>query len=235
MTDLQQELDVQEYLQTTAKDIVLRRNNDVAKAGPDLEAELCHEMFVQSVEMRRKFRDFQGQLAAYVFREHLWVHYPHVQFSDDYKGFRAFLASTGLGDSTVSEVAALYWVVPLCDQNDLEIDRYIGPGQWSTTRETITALKQAAREQELSQVRRILASIDETRGASITIARAALREQWRTQRGKDKPGHGTTVRLPGGKQAIVVVFEHDEDIKSALIRLGPLTTWDLLHVKLETR
>lgn len=235
MTEETKELDVQKFLQDKAKDIVLTRNGDVANPGPELEAEFAHEMFVQSVEARQLFRDAQGQLAAYVLREHLWVHYPRIPFTDDYKGFRMFLASTGLGDSTVSELAALYHVIPLCDENDIKVDSFIGPGEWTKTREAITALKYAAIDRNVKRVRNIFTTIRKTDGSSLTVARAALRKKFRNQQDRDKPGHGTTVRLPGGKQAVVVVFDQDEEIKKALIKLGSLTEWDLLDVKLEVR
>ena len=225
---------VLEYLQARAKEAILERNGNIVKGGPGLDAEINHEVLAQSVQLRRLLRDFQGQLAAYVYREHLWVHYPRMQFSDDYNGFRLFLASTGLGNSTVSELAALYHVIPICDHHKMEIDKYIGPGEWTKTRETIVALKRAAKDNDEKGVKTILQSIDNTAGADITTARATLREQWRNQRVGEKPGSGTTVRL-GDRQAVVVVFEHEEDLHKALMRLGPLTNWDLLDVEVKIK
>lgn len=230
-----EQVDINEYLQSIAKDIVLKRNGDVAKGGPALDAQFFHETLVQSVELRRLLRDYQGQVAAHVLREHLWVFYPHMSFTDDYKGFRQFLASTGLGDSTVSELAALYYVIPLCDLHQLDIDSHISPRRWTVTREAIVALKRASKENSPRKVEQILAVLDKTRGAETTVARASIREKYRKQWETEKPGHGTTVRLPNGKEAVVVVFEDDTDLKKALIKLGSLTEWDLLHVKLEVR
>ena len=232
MTD-DKSLDVRDYLQGRAKDVVIARHDDVVNPGPGLDAEIAHEMFVQSVEVRQVFREFQGALSAYVLREHLWVHFPHNEFADTYKGFRAFLASTGLGDSTVSELAALYHVVTLCDNEDIDIDRFLGSGQWTRTRETITVLKQASKDKEVKKVKQILSSIDEVRHADTTVARAALRKQYRKQWDKAKPGHGTTFNLEDGREAVVVVFDDDIELKKALVKLGSLTEWDLRDVELK--
>jgi len=223
-----------EYLQALAKETILERNGNISKGGPGLEAEVNHEVLCKSVELRQLLRDFQGQLAAHIYREHLWVHYPHMQFADDYTGYRLFLASTGLGSSTVSELAALYYIVPMCDSNKVEIDKYLGAGEWTKTREAVVEMKRAARDNNLPQMKRILASIDKTAGADTTTARAALRERWRTQR-EDKPGSGTTFRLSGDRQAVVVVFDQEEDLQNALTRLGPITNWNLLDVELKVR
>ena len=225
--------DILGFLQARAKDVIFERGDDIPLAtGIRLEAEINHEVLRQSVELRAMLRSFQGELVAQIVRERLWVYYPHENFTDDYDGLRAFLQSAGLGASSVSELASLYYIVQSADAWKIPITHYLENGNWTRTRETVTMLKQSARDDDKDTFKEILSDIDKTSGADTTTARAALRTKWRKRRGS-RAGQATTTRLPDGRWALVAAFDDEGELQKAIARIGGMVRWELRDVTIE--
>jgi len=200
-----------------ARDQVFEAHGDVAKDNSALEAEVTFQMLALSEHKRKTLQAAQGFVVAYVARQQLWHFHPDEHASGS---LRQFLRSTGLGDSTVSDLAALgNDIVPYCDANCVPIDAVLTPENWSKFRDAIPAARRAAREDDREQM---LAIIEDVRQAPD---RLPIRAKYRNTR--EHHGHGTTMRLADGRVLFVALLDDDEAAQTIVHRLDGALEWDL--------
>jgi hypothetical protein len=208
----------------TIFDLALERVSDRYQvtpiSGPELEAEVTCEMLRYTRSVETNIKATKAVLAVYAGRERIWQNHPSHPSS-----LREFLLLAGMSESTASELGTLSEiVVPFCDSENIQVDDLVGPRQWHKTREALTALKRAANEEDAGRVAEILSDVRQTVGPSAYLA---IRSKYRSTR-TDTVGHGTTMHLPDGRIALLVVYDEDGDcIKTAVRRLGGPVKWDL--------
>lgn len=209
-------VDALQDLLSRARDETLAAHGDVAKGGIALEAEITMRMLTLSEARRSVQKVAQGFIVAYVAREQLWRGHP-----DGFSCLRQFLQAAGLSHGTVCDLVSLGdIIVPFCDHHKIEIDKALTPGQWPNLREAISALRRAAKADDVSLAEEILQDV---RSATT---RGAVREKYRKHRAG--LGHATTMRLPGGRMLMVALINDDEAIQDIVRRLGGCLKWDLV-------
>lgn len=205
-----------------ARDQVMTDHDNVAKPGPELEAEIMHRMLHLAEGIRRRYRSAQGFIVAAVARDKLWAAHPNV-----YRSLREFLRDAGIGESTVSDLVALgEIIIPFCDHHNLDINAAIGPDHWAKTRETIPTLRRLiAGPTSLTQASVVQSVLTD---AIKAPDRQAVRYKYRRHRA-GLVGEGTTIRLATGQVAMVILFDEDGDhIGQAVHKLGGLINWCLI-------
>lgn len=215
-----------EFLFTTARSQVMEELHDnIASGDAALEAEISMRMLQIAGQVKEAYKATQALLVTHIVRENLWPAHPNG-YAEGRKGLREFLRDCGLGESTISEMTSFaFEVVPFCDSKDILIDDVAQPGKWFKTRETLTALKQAARESDVGQVEAILSDIRTVDGREPHLA---LRSKYRVRR-TDVVGHGTTLTAPDGTVVLVVAYVEDgEHVQAAVRKLGGPVVWDLV-------
>jgi hypothetical protein len=216
--------EVVEALQTLldeAKDAVLIEHGGVHKGGTVLEAEITHKMISLSENHRSVQRAAQGYVVAYVSRNQLWLQHPDEYAAQD---LRCFLRSTGMGDSTVSDLVALGdKIVPFCDHHKLPIDTALTPDNWPKLRETIPAMRQAVKEDDAKTAKAILADVRKA------VNRDAVRVKYRTRR--EHIGQAMMNDLPDDRVLLVAVLDDPDAAKVIALALGGKLEWKLLTAK----
>jgi len=161
----------------------------------------------------------------------LWMAHP-----DNPDTFRDFLLSVGtkqegnqLSKNTISDMAAIGDIIaPFCKENDIEFGGYVTTKLWTKLRETIPALRRAAKDGDQDTVLAILSDV------KALPTRDAIREKYRKQRDSSVPVAVSDIVYLNGKVIVVTVTDAEDlhIVKSALSRI---TTWDVIAAQQGTR
>ena len=199
-----------------AEQEIVAEHGDRPATEAEIRAEVIHRMLLNSENHRSTLRVAQAFTVAYAAREQIWRFHP-----DEFSNLRQFLRSTGMGESTVSDLTALGNIlVPFCDHHDIPLDSGLTPQDWPKMREAIPAMRQAVRNHDQGEMTAILADVKQATN------RDAIRVKYRKPR--QKYGQATTLRPGSGEVILVAVLDDNEATEAIIRRLSGGLEWSLL-------
>ena len=175
---------------------------------PTKQAQVAHNMLSIIGQQRGVLDVSMGYVAAVVAAKQLWRFH-----SENYPSLREFLKDTGLGASSVSELASLDVIVPFCQEHEIPIGDILTPENWPKARDALTALKRAAKAGDSEEVEDIVETVQ------AATNRQAIRDRYRKRR-TDPIGHATTFRTKQGKVVLLAITNSEIGTGAARVTGG---------------
>lgn len=216
---------VQSYvseLLAEARDGLVIESDDQWIGEENLKARYMQIALRTTIDRTQTLRSIQMQIAAEISRGQLWLHHPPTEdYPNGYGDLNEMLDDVGFNGRTKSVLMSIGdKIVPFCDSNGIDIDRFLVNSLRPKLEDALPALKSGIAANDLAVVEEVLGDVESFDG------RDSIRMKYSQPR-RERIGKATTVHLPDEQVAVVMMLESDDHTEELVRRIAGMVEWGL--------